>query len=297
MTRPVDPVFVVGVPRSGTTLLSAMLSAHPRIAISPETHFMRWAERHRDLDLSRDEDLETFWSDYRAGEPFSRLGIDGEEARARIDALIPRGYREVFLTLVELATERTGKPRRGEKTPAHEEWVTTLLDWFPESRVIHVLRDPRAVLASLRRVSWARQPLAFYAWRWAGAVDRLHALSGEPRVRAVRYEDLVTEPARVLREICEFLGEGHDEAMVSAFADAGAELSRDEPWKDNVRGPVRTDRVESWRDELTERQVALIEAIAREGMDRHGYARASGPHPLVAARVAAQRLVRRIRGR
>ena len=149
------PVFVVGVPRSGTTLLSAMLNAHPDIAISPETFFLEWALRRRDVDPREEQGFERFWDDYSASKSFESLGLDNAVLRNNLPAGGERTFVAIFASILQTYAEAHGEARCGEKTPRHYLYIDTLLEWFPRATVVFVVRDPRAVAASLLRVPWA----------------------------------------------------------------------------------------------------------------------------------------------
>ncbi len=122
----------------------------------------------------------------------------------------------------------------GEKTPAHLAYVETLLEWFPDARVVHCMRDPRAIYVSeLRRRSedaasvpyrqlvhvpavLAAFVLLQVTWAWAAAVHRHRTLSRRfaGSYRLLRFEDLVTEPEVTLTDLCDFLGVGLEPRML-----------------------------------------------------------------------------------
>ena len=234
-------VFVVGLPRTGTTLTRNVLNRSPLVGLGGESHF--FGSRGR-LGL-------TGRTGYR--ERFARLGdLRTEEGLRRIvDAIFASSGKSYWARLARTAdraeferllrasdrTERAlfdtamavvaaGKPIRGEKTPHHIEVVPTLLEWFPEARVVHTFRDPRAVYVSLRRKERAEalSPLgraarrlgpAFdaysivnvgLAWRRVAALHRAYAARYPGRYLLVRFEDLVTAPEPTIRRICEFVG-------------------------------------------------------------------------------------------
>lgn len=266
-----SPVFVVGIPRSGTTLLSAMLSAHPRIAIAPETHFLsKWRQEYDGVDVRQEQAFARFWRAWSQSEHFLSLRIDGEVARTRILSQGPHDYKQIFSTVLQLYAEKQGKPRWGEKTPAHERYIELLLGWFPHARVIYMLRDPRAVIASLLRVPWSHANVYLHARRWRRSAQRLGRCSSDARVRIVKYEDLVQDPRSSLAGLSAFLGEEFEPSMLD-FADAAKPLVSQDAWKAQALQPVTTISIGKWREELSHRQAALIEHVAGKEMLRHGY--------------------------
>lgn len=265
------PIFIVGVPRSGTTLLAAMLNAHPRIAISPETFFLEWALRLPHADLSRDADFGDFWRDYTRSGPFAHLRLDGEELRQRFRRCDSHTFADLLAVILEGYAESRGKPRCGEKTPRHYLYVDTILEWFPGARVVFVVRDPRAVAASLLLVPWASDDAEEHGWRWKRSMELLARFEADPRVIATRYEDLVSHPTAELLRLCSHIDEPFEDGMLEFAAEAAA-LVAGESHKQNVLRPLDVDSLHKWERQLSARQTAAIEHIAADGMAARGYA-------------------------
>ena len=144
------PIFVVGVPRSGTTLVSSVLSKHSSIHISPETHYLAHDWRtNRHLNLSNRRDRSDFIDGLISGRRFRSLNIPADKLRERFIEDDSANFRSIFDYLMSFQAREAGKPISGEKTPGHYEHIGDLLSWYPAGRVIFVLRDPRAVVASV----------------------------------------------------------------------------------------------------------------------------------------------------
>ena len=242
-----EAIFVVGVSRSGTTLMRRVLARHPRIAIADENHYMghllpghgvRHAVR-RVGDLSVDANVrrlvDLLYSDafqrgsrLRDVSPFWR-SLPAQVPRAELERRLLAGERSergVFRAILRLHADLQGRAIPGEKTPAHYRWAAELLEWYPTARVIHMVRDPRAVYVSeLKRrrerpdsfpYRWlVRVPILLRAfvlaetvWAWSDAIGRHRELRrGFPdRYRAVRFEDLVSDSPAEIKALCGFLG-------------------------------------------------------------------------------------------
>lgn len=269
-----DPIFIVGAPRSGTTLLRAMLNRHPRIGLSDETYFFYYVYLRRRAfgDLSDPDNRKRLIACYAATQRWQRLKLD---SAALADRLMAEGtsYPAFFESLLRFYAESFGKVRYGEKTPHHAWYVDELLGWYPESRVIHLVRDPRDVCASLYNVPWGRKTAVANARLWVSLTAAAERGQGNPRFLRVRYEDLVREPEPVLRGLCEFLGEPFDAAMLGSAPVSTA----DRPWFERAQGRLSTSRLGTWRDQLTGPDVRLLETVAGEWMDRMGYERSARP--------------------
>src|SRR5690606_25896813 len=114
-----------------------------------------------------------------------------------------RHLKTVFAALLLEQAAQRDKPRVGEKTPAHDEHMSTLLEWYPDARIVYVIRDPRAVVASVMRTPWgARHSVLAHARRWRRSIGWVRALTADGRVSTVCYEELVRNPEEELRKVC-----------------------------------------------------------------------------------------------
>lgn len=297
------PVFIAGAGRSGTTLLRSLLSAHPRICVTPETHYMaraeKWGFRDRDTPL----DFDRFWSRYTASVRFRDLGVDPDYCRGLVESAGPPTFRRIFEAVLTAYGQRMAKPRIGEKTPGHVHYIPELLSWFPDARILILRRDPRAVVASQMRSPWVKERLtptslrsglvvgshthqvALYADNWATIYEQVvPAASADPRVRVVEYESLVQDTERELRQICDFLDEAFEPAMLDSRSDDNVPIPAStsnlddaqwQAWRENHHAatlqPVFTSSLEKWRDQLTGREIAMVEGRCAAGMARAGY--------------------------
>ena len=245
---PTEPeaIFVVGASRSGTTLMRNILERSPRIALARENHFLghlRASEgtRHyfnRAGDLASDDTIrkivEMIYSGgyqkesrWREVSPYWRWlveSVPSDELERRLMAT-ERTDRGLFDAFLRVYADWQGRPVMGEKTPAHLGWVGELLEWFPNGRVVHIIRDPRGVYVSdlRRRRSKLRKPYSWFAkvpgllpfvllmqttWVWRGAAKSHFKYEKQfpEHYRLVRFEDVVTSPDETLSGLFAFLG-------------------------------------------------------------------------------------------
>lgn len=251
----VTHVFIVGSSRSGTTLMRRVLERSPDIAISSENHFMghlieregvryrlrRFGDLHDDANVHRmveyiysDQFMTSSrWRRQSSHWRFIRRAVPAAEFEQRIvDS--DRSERAIFDAILDSYAERKGKRIRGEKTPAHLRHVSTLLRWYANGLVVHMLRDPRAIYVSevrrraedhdsfpyryLVRVPVALKLFAFVqtAATWLEGVrhaQRNRRRYGD-RYVIVRFENLVTDPEAELRRICRIIGVDFTDAML-----------------------------------------------------------------------------------
>lgn len=277
-----SPIFVVGSDRSGTTLLQLMLNAHPDFAVAGELHFFDQILELRPLvpDLSSTDRIDELFRLLPLVAGLQYL-TDFEpvlaEAQDKLRAADRPSYELLYRYLLEGFGRQQGARRFGEKTTANIRYLETIVRLFPNCRIIHIVRDPRAVVASRLKVPWASDDVVANAVKWRLEVscgrsfaDRHDLAHG--RFLEVRYEEVVTDPAQILRRVCDFLGEPYDACMLEYHSSASAYVEK-EPWKSGTTRPIYKSSMDSWRSRLSERQIFLIELIAGAEMDHYGYPR------------------------
>lgn len=268
----VRPIFIVGAPRSGTSMLRFMLDRHPRIGLCDETHFFYYvySRRRHFGDLSDVRNRRRLVERYLEMKNIRVLDLDRDRLAGTL-LQHATSYRLFFLILLTRYAEEEGKARIGEKSPDHALHVETLCRWYPGCRIVHLVRDPRAVVGSLKRMPWARNSVMANARWWRRNNEAPLAIRHRDNYLRLRYEALVSDPEAELRRICDHVDEPYSEAML-----APDDADDHRPWTQRARREVTSDRVDRWEAELTEAQVALVEHVAGDTMERLGYGPAAG---------------------
>jgi hypothetical protein len=216
--------FIVGVARSGTTLLRLMLDAHPELAIPPETGFIPAA-----LAASRagGKSREAFFEAIVRFETWKDLNIAAGEFRAALDEIDPFEPSCGIRTLYRLYASRHGKPRWGDKTPMYAVHLPEITAALPEARFIHIIRDGRDVALSVRPLWFAPgKEIRTLALDWRQRIEKTRELSRQVRgYFELRYEDLVRDPQRELRKICRFIELEYDPRMLLYYQTAKNRLN------------------------------------------------------------------------
>jgi hypothetical protein len=246
--------FIVGSPRSGTTLLRFMLDSHPEMAIPPETGFLNLRPKF-------------WWRGDKLRERFFRALIaypqqtpawpDFEipeeafwEALLEITPFtIPEGYRAFY----RLYAARFGKPRWGDKTPLYCLELNAVRRVLPEARFIHIIRDGRDAALSLRRMwfspGWEIETQAAY-WRECVLAARNAGL-GRPDYLEVRYEDLILKTRETLERVCAHVRLDYDDAMLSYYTRTPARLREHKGRSRPDGAPLRTQEQRIRQQERT----------------------------------------------
>jgi hypothetical protein len=299
---PTSHIFIVGMPRTGSTLTRSIVNASLEARLGGESQFF---DEPTHLGLTRRRGYRSRFrriGDLRTEDGLRRVvdhiySLRGKSFWSRMAAQTDRSVFERDLRAsdrtdrmlldVAMAQYARGRPIRGEKTPHHIHHVPTLLDWFPEARVVHTLRDPRAVYASLRhkerpdkltiggRLARRLGP-AFEAyatanfvrtWRSVAQLHREYLVRYPASYRLLRFEDLVLHPDATTRSLCEFLGIRFTETMLdqvvhnSSFSAKGGGSGID------------SSAVDRWRQYLSAGDLSRLDRRLASELHFFGYQR------------------------
>jgi len=279
-------VFIVGCPRSGTTLLRRIVSAHPQLVITPEAHWIpRWFEERRWLTPEGRITAELIPA-LLAHEKFL-FRIGREELMTLAGDGQPIHYASFVTGIFDLYGKARGKELVGNKTPDSGRRMDTLHALWPQARFVHLIRDGRDVALSLMNwpsvrnkkpgtfPTWQDDPVSTSAFWWELNVRRGQEAGealGPQLYREMRYESLVAHPEQECAALCDFLGLAYDKAMLhyhEAFRNrkAGASLEAG-----HDRRPI-TSGLRDWRTQMSAGDVERFEAAAGALLEELGYSR------------------------
>jgi len=271
-----DPVFIVGCQRSGTTFLGSLLGADPETIAIPEAQFVA-DEAPDDADTPVDlaATVKRIEQHYRFGIWNFELGNNYPSGQG--------SYGDAVRWLVRHYAATQGKPdptRWIDHQPGHVREMDRLLAHFPTLKAIHIVRDGRAVAASIMPLLWGPNAIQSAANFWAQRVAMGMALQNflpEGCWTQVRYEDLVADSERELRRLCDFIGIRYDPAMQRGQGFAVPAFTQDQHAL--VGRAPDASRLDSWRKSLSAREIEMFEALVGPLLTYHGYRREFGPQP------------------
>ncbi len=251
------PLWVIGAPRSGTTFLARVLDHHPQVLLTNETRIMllfsrmlnRWVESRRLLATSKAEILDSLWR--------------------QTPGVIEQIYRDLGARPGQRWGDKYPQYADGDQEP---EALATIDRLFPEGQYVHIIRDPRAVVASIVAKGWLPFDEAIQAWR-----DFVtHAMAfgqgvGSSRYHELRFEDLVTDGPTTVDSILKFLGLPDDEGVVRFLR--SQESGRDRlSYPTGIPGSIGPA---AWEARLDGEQVRAVESKLGDLMTELGYERSS----------------------
>jgi hypothetical protein len=263
-------LLVVGTPRSGTTLVQRLVAEECGLRGGVESHFFTFLMNQGSF---RQRNLKKSLARYPSIPQL--YGVSANLESIIMSAVSSRRVclYEVFQRVImELNGESS---HLCEKTPGHLWLWRPLTKHDPFLKLVIVVRDPRAVVASTRKAGFASLtlPLLSELWRIDQRMARVaRRVLGPERCLLVRYEDVV-------------LREGSSRAAIAAFAggqtrDEGVaqQLMLDwEDWKVGYSDQVHSGRLDAWRDDLSTSEASLVSTICRTEMVRLGYPLSSEP--------------------
>ncbi len=293
--------FLVGSPRSGTTLLQTMIMRAPGVTMPPELHFIHitYKRRHRMPDLRTDAGWEQAMNAIKARCAHSDIDMD-HEVFAELCGQADRNYGDLFRCWLKAIGRLEQATSVGEKTPNHCEWIPELATMIPEARFVHIMRDPRDSALSQREAFGRPSLQAAVRWKRDLAMHKdCLRLMPASRYTAVRYEDLVTDPAASIERLCTFLGLTYREEMLDPAGREKKGFASYEEHKLRTLEKVTSSRIGRYKTKMGAMDVAVIEHICGPLMEEMGYTLENKPKPLAWLGMAVQTppvIFRRIRG-
>ncbi|PHN08588.1 sulfotransferase family protein [Flavilitoribacter nigricans] len=258
--------FIAGLQRSGTTLLSVMLSKHPEICMEERAVAFRLITTLRNSYDLLPHNLEI------DPEDFYRWLIETDK-KQRLRTLLDHekfsqygSIREMIRRSIAQKLESNGKRVWGDKTPNLHMYLPEALSFFPDARFIHLVRDGRANAFSLARRSYQNLQLSAQQWvdgNMAGLVNR--DLLGPERYLLIKYEELLLEPEATLQQVCHFLGLPFHEAVLDLSNKAIPDQEK------YVKKTLDRSKIRAYLDHLDALQLQKVERIQGPLLQRLGY--------------------------
>jgi hypothetical protein len=248
------PIFVVGCPRSGTTLTRLILDSHPAISAGPESRLL-WGLRAIEQNN---------WS------TLTGFGLELDEWHANVRTLFEAFHRRY--------AEHQGKTRWADKSPDYALMLDYVDVLYPDAQIVHIVRNPRDVIDAWRRF-YGLKSVGRAAKAWVRYVRSAHEFAvgrGPDRVTEIRYEDLVRDPEPTLRSLFGWLGETWDESVLD-FADrphsfgAGPLRMEDERWA-RRNGALRTTSIGVGHGPSIAVPFAFVRRTGGDLLETFGYA-------------------------
>lgn len=289
MKLPQDPIFIVGYPRSGTTLLQRLLITQPGIFSFPETHYFCVIEKRLKYDDAGNmlpSCLDTVFEKIQEKIEF-RFPLDEENIIRQAVEEKTLSSKDLFEKIIDHlliglypAIESMTSFRWLEKTPNHAHFLEHIIQLYPQAQVLHILRHPVPAIFS-RKLKFPfnkETPVTELALRWNRMIKDVEQFKAQfpHHILTLRYEDLLIHLEKELQHICTFLRLPFDLNTISQLKEqrekpAEGFILASETWKleDFRRDMANTNDV--YKNKFSQQDITDIESIVGEYMKKYGY--------------------------
>lgn len=287
------PFFIIGSPRSGTTMLRLMMTSHRQVVVPPECGFIIWLKNHygswSSTDSVSSEVVERFVQDLTGCKKFDTWELSRNSLADYILASVPRSYSELCASICEVYASKLNKQaeRWGDKNNFHVNHIWDLDEIYPNAKFLHTVRDGRDVACSYREVMSLNTTSPYrpslptdvesIAKVWASDVAEVTtALEALPSARKmfVRYEDLVGNPELKLSEVCRWIGIDYMPSMLNfdrGVIDLNLEPKLTLDWKRKTLAAIDSGSIGRYKNELSNDERAAFTEVAGSVLREYGY--------------------------
>lgn len=282
---PQDPIFIVGYPRSGTTLLQALLATQHRVYSLPETHFFNVIYKTIKTDKKGAIEFNCLGDVFnkiqkKMGLEFSKKEAEYIGLRSKKRELQPKLLFEfIVFHYIKKELKRLGVSnsfRWIEKTPNHAYYLDKILSFYPGAQFVNIIRDPVAAINSRKNhFPYNKEtPVEKLAQLWMRSITSVEDFNQQhPRkIYSLRYEDLVADPAEELIEVCRFLKIQIKLDLLNEYKDVSKHFIHDwETWKSKVKSKEISNCNSDYKNELSLIDILKIQNILQSDMMKYRY--------------------------
>jgi len=269
------PIFIVGNPRSGTTLFAVLMDRHSDICVPPETHFYdQFLPKYREETHNRTNE-QLVKSAFEI-DRIKDLGLVYEEVLQHYEL---HGSRpdDLLISLLTCYAKKRNKKILGEKTPRHIRHVDEIMTAFPHAKIICVMRDGRDSVRSILKAPWgmANKPrrLEDLCVAWShNAKNCLNFHQKYPNnFTILYYERLLRKPEEEMKRLCDFVNISYEERMLDQNIQSDAVPNWELDWKGKAQRTLDTSRIEAWRKSKNIAQIWTMNIMMGKMLTKHGY--------------------------
>ncbi|MEG4342337.1 sulfotransferase [Microcoleus sp. A003_D6] len=248
-------IFLVGAPRSGTTILQSLLAAHPEVISFPESKFFHYLlyDQFAGKLPSR---MEAFFKDEIKRPELLKDFDDSQTVETKaswfvgvLDGLAAEQNKSIWL----------------EKTPEHIYFIDDIERLLPDVKFIHLLRNGMDTIASMYEATKSFNNLWGAGWdlnhciyRWEHAMLTSHKYVNKSNHILIKYEELLDNKTKILGEICHFMGIEYDGEMLLHYKEKAANLSLNLPWHKGIERDIKSNKVHKYHIFFNRNEIRYI---------------------------------------
>lgn len=258
-------IFITGCPRSGTTMLAGILGNAKSCVAAPESHFFNdFIYKHLPEESAEASktDLATFFNNHYR---FKQWNIDASKVKDLPKKITINNFNEIIENTIRLFAESHSKVSEKEiiridHTPSNIKNFDILNELFPKSKFIYIIRDPRAIYASIKGLDWGPNTALKLGKLWVEYIAAYFAFQKlyPNRICLVRYEDIVNNGPSHIEKLCNFIGIDYNNSLLK---DEGFKVPEYTSSQHALVGKsLDKNRADKWKKELKKEEVLIIES-------------------------------------
>jgi len=262
--------FLLSAPRSGSTLLRLRMNEFEGVIALPETHLFEFMRIHKNRSWLSETDRKLLANKWITFYTITKFPLNLEALKNQIIEHA-KNWRDLFeITIEQYRIEQYPdiiNPIWIEKSPPHIFYQSEIKSLFPEAKFIYLIRDPRAVIGSLKTMTWSTSNVFTLARSWKRSTQKFK--SNDQSI-VIQYESMVKEPKIEIGKLFDFM-ELSGPFKLSEHIDDSVER---QIWSShNSFEPINTKHLEKWRKQLsrTDSDQEIIEHVCRKEMLQYGY--------------------------
>ncbi len=272
-----NPFFIVGCGRSGTTLLRLILINQGDIIIPPECNFLEKSLKHfKNTIIINDSFLKKYVDFLYSITSFSYLNFDKDFLYNFLKDYKPKNLYDCIELIYIAYMKKYNKKRWGDKNPFYVLNLDLINNIFPDSKVIHVIRDGRDVALSYKKTKFGPPNMFVMAKRWEKCIKRGKEWGQKypDRYLEVHYEKLITNTESEIKKICDFINLEYKPSMInidsSKLYNKLIPSQRKEHHK-NLKKSVIKNNYSKWKKEMSLEDLKTFEWVNKDILKKLGY--------------------------
>lgn len=276
--------FILGNPRSGTTLLRLMLNTHSLIGVPPESGFLQWwfskYKNWEESNSGNSKQILAFLNDLMSSKKIEDWNLNKDLLLEYIIAQKPKNYSQLIDCVY--FTYCYKKEIIGDKNNYYIHHLDTLETVYPHAKYIHLIRDGRDVACSYKEIKKINQTLKYIpkvsdnieeiASEWNKNINNIEQFINTKLSITIKYEDLISTPKETLSDVCNFLGVDFEERMLSYHkTDNNNEPKSTIEWKKKTLEKVDSSNKGKYSQILSNKEIEIFNQIAAKNLAKFQY--------------------------
>jgi len=277
--------FILGRPRSGTTMLASLFDAHPNVVLPFECPLIIniFSKYYKTTNWTKSIITE-FVNDVLNQRKVDSWRINKQEL---LNYMLDMQGKNSFETMIKALYlnfnsffDKEQILLIGDKNPVYSIYPTQLVKLFPNAKFIHLTRDYRDNILSIQNVDFEAPITALLAYRWRFAEKRiLKEISKSPSsFYTIKYEDFVSEPKKYLMEMCNFLQIDYKPETLEFYKNKekifeNFDRKHIEKYHSSLLRPITADKIYGWKNKMNERDIKVADSVVGSIAEKCSYKR------------------------